>query len=416
MSIRIVIRFACVAAAAALLGGCPGGIGNVAPALKQIPAETQVLLAKSGMTQEAPILVRIFKEESQLEIWKQKADGRFYHFKTYPICTWSGELGPKLNEGDKQAPEGFYTVTPGQMNPNSQFHLAFNLGYPNSYDKVNGRTGAALMVHGDCRSAGCYAMTDALIEEIYALAREAFRGGQTKFHVHAFPFRMTEENMKRHRNSKWYSFWKTLKAGYDDFELTRLPPKVTVCSRQYLVNADFFGHIAEPDPASTCPAYRRVPGDPFNPFGDGQIQANAQTPRPAANSRVASYTAQPDEARSSDEPAEKRNTPQNAPDVTQSVPPAVSSSPATDAPVQAAKPGASDGPSSAVSLASPAAAQAAPLPVTIGQNALSAPASAQPASGGEVQPADANAENVSTTGLHNVVESRKGDMIVPSAR
>ncbi len=218
MSIKIVIRAAFVAATAVLLAGCPGGGGNIVPALKQLPAETQVLLAKSGMTQEAPIFVRIFKEESQLEIWKQKSDGRFYHFKTYPICTWSGDLGPKIKEGDKQSPEGFYTVTPGQMNPNSQFHLSFNLGYPNNYDKVNGHTGGALMVHGDCRSAGCFAMTDALIEEIYALAREAFRGGQDKFHVNAFPFRMTAENMKRHRDSKWYGFWKTLKVGYDDFE------------------------------------------------------------------------------------------------------------------------------------------------------------------------------------------------------
>jgi murein L,D-transpeptidase YafK len=392
MSIRIVIRIACVAAAAALLGGCPGGIvGGVAPALKQIPAETQVLLAKGGMTQEAPIFVRIFKEESQLEIWKQKADGRYHLFKTYPICNWSGGLGPKVNEGDKQSPEGFYTVTPGQMNPNSQFHLAFNLGYPNTYDKVNGRTGAALMVHGDCRSAGCYAMTDALIEEIYALAREAFRAGQTKFQVHAFPFRMTEENMKRHRNSKWHGFWRTLKAGYDDFELTRLPPKVTVCSRQYLVNADFFGHVAEPDPASTCPAYRRVPGDPFNPFGDGQVMANAQTPRPAANSRVAAYAPQPAAPEPSGEQAEKREAPQDTPDATQSV-----------------------NPPSAVSSASAVAAPSAPLPVVIGQSVGPAAAFAAPAT--PAQPQQAGAANVTTSGLHNVVESRKGDMIAPAVR
>ena len=126
----------------------------------------------------APIFVRIFKEESELEVWKQRDDGRFYHFKTYPICNWSGDLGPKVQQGDKQAPEGFYTVAKYQMNPNSQFHIAFNLGYPNAYDQAHSRTGDFLMVHGKCSSAGCYAMTDALIEEIYALARESFSGGQ----------------------------------------------------------------------------------------------------------------------------------------------------------------------------------------------------------------------------------------------
>ena len=292
------------------------------PALKQLSAETQVLLAKSGMKQESPIFIRIFKEESQLEIWKAKDDGHYYHFKTYPICSWSGELGPKVKVGDKQAPEGFYTVTPGQMNPNSQFHLAFNIGFPNSYDKVNGRTGSAVMVHGDCRSAGCFAMTDALIEEIYALARESFRGGQTKFHVHAFPFRMTDENMKRHRDSKWYGFWKTLKQGYDDFELSRMPPSVAVCSRQYLVNADFLGHDAAPDPGANCPAYRKAPISPFNPF-DRQVMAKAQ-PQPAVPgpSRVAAAYSTPAAVSSIREPG-----PATAP----SQPTAVSSEPAATA-------------------------------------------------------------------------------------
>src|SRR5262245_28030427 len=131
MSIHVALRFSCVAAAAVLLAGCPfsgDGGGSINPAVKQLSAETQQILAKAGMTQESPIFVRIFKEESQLEIWKERSDGHYYLFKSYPICTWSGELGPKVKAGDKQAPEGFYTVTPGQMNPNSQFHLSFNVG------------------------------------------------------------------------------------------------------------------------------------------------------------------------------------------------------------------------------------------------------------------------------------------------
>ncbi len=100
--------------------------------------------------------------------------GRFQILKTYPICRWSGDLGPKLYEGDRQAPEGFYTVTPELMNPNSNFYLSINLGYPNKFDKANKRDGSFLMIHGDCWSSGCYAMTDEQISEIYSLARDSF--------------------------------------------------------------------------------------------------------------------------------------------------------------------------------------------------------------------------------------------------
>ncbi|MGB0087233.1 MAG: murein L,D-transpeptidase family protein [Rhodomicrobiaceae bacterium] len=419
MSIRIGIRFACLAATAVLLGGCPFGVSDVAPALKQISPETQVLLAKNGMTQEEPIFVRIFKEESQLEIWKQKTDGRFYLFKTYPICSWSGDLGPKVNEGDKQAPEGFYTITPGQMNPNSQFHLAFNIGYPNSYDKVNGRTGGALMVHGDCRSAGCYAMTDALIEEIYALAREAFRGGQTKFQVHAFPFRMTDENMKRHRDSKWYGFWKTLKVGYDDFELTRMPPKVAVCSRQYLVNADFFGHIAEPDPAGICPAYRHLPVEPFNPFGNGQIMAKAPANvAPAANTRVAAYSAPAMRAAPDATHSYSQAEPQGKPaPAAPARPVAVSSEPATTAHSEPTQPEPQATGKSTVLLAGAIAVQPFQLPGPVDQNTqpVSATFSAAPADA-PAEPEKKDDEAVVTRGIHNVVESGKSDMLLPGSQ
>jgi len=119
-----------------------------------------------NMEKESPVLVRIFKEESELEVWKQDRTGRFALLKTYPICRWSGELGPKIKQGDRQAPEGFYTITPGQMNPNSAYYLSFNMGYPNAFDRAHGRTGAQVMVHGDCSSRGCYAMTDDQISEI----------------------------------------------------------------------------------------------------------------------------------------------------------------------------------------------------------------------------------------------------------
>jgi murein L,D-transpeptidase YafK len=262
---------AALAAAVALcsLAACSGG-PTIPPAEQPLSKESLMLLGKKGIEPGSPMFVRIFKEESELEVWKQRDDGRFYHFKTYPICNWSGDLGPKQQQGDKQSPEGFYTVSAHQMNPSSQFYLAFNLGYPNAFDRAHGRTGDFLMVHGKCKSAGCYAMTDALIEEIYALARESFKGGQQSFEVHAFPFRMTTANMERHKKHKWAPFWATLKQGYDHFEQHRLPPAVAVCERKYVVNVSM--PRAKPDPAGSCPAFERPLIEPFTPKpGDQQI-------------------------------------------------------------------------------------------------------------------------------------------------
>ena len=145
-----------------------------AKATKELPPQLLSLLRQKKMSKHSPILVRIFKEEAELEVWKQDTTGRFQILKIYPICRWSGDLGPKLYEGDRQAPEGFYTVTPELMNPNSSFHLAINIGFPNSFDKANNRDGSLLMIHGDCLSSGCYAMTDEQISEIYSLARDSF--------------------------------------------------------------------------------------------------------------------------------------------------------------------------------------------------------------------------------------------------
>ncbi len=245
--------------AALCAAGLAGCSQVVPPHMKPIPAEAKALLAQKNMREDAPIMVRIFKEENELEIWKAKDDGRFHHFKTYPICNWSGGLGPKYKIGDKQAPEGFYKVSAKLMNPNSKYHLSFNLGFPNAFDKAHKRTGKYLMVHGDCRSAGCYAMTDALIEEIYAMAREAFTGGQEAFDVQALPFRMTLENMRRHSRNKNYTFWRNnLYQGYKDFEVSQLPPKVDVCERRYLVNVNFLNG-GPTDPAAACPKYERLP-------------------------------------------------------------------------------------------------------------------------------------------------------------
>jgi murein L,D-transpeptidase YafK len=246
---------ACVLASVTAVGGC----GQFSPPyLKPLSAQTQALLAEKGMSEQSPILVRIFKSESELEVWKAKDDGRYYHFKTYPICDWSGKLGPKINQGDRQAPEGFYMVSAPQMNPKSKYYLAFNIGFPKSYDRAYGRTGADIMVHGDCKSSGCYAMTDGVVEEIYILARDAIAGGQESFPVQAYPFRMTTANLAKHKDDKWYGFWQNLKEGYDYFEITRQPPKIDVCEKRYLINASFVGG-GRPSPTGACPAFEKLP-------------------------------------------------------------------------------------------------------------------------------------------------------------
>src|SRR5690349_20165365 len=169
-----------------------------AKATQELPAELLALLERKKMPKYSPIVVRVFKEEAELEVWKQDTTGRFQILKIYPICRWSGDLGPKLQEGDRQAPEGFYTITPELMNPNSNFYLAINVGYPNSFDNANKRDGSSLMIHGDCSSSGCYAMTDEQISEIYSLARDSFVGGRPSFQVQAYPFRLTPANLTRH--------------------------------------------------------------------------------------------------------------------------------------------------------------------------------------------------------------------------
>ena len=156
---------------------CLGENSNQVPtkATRKPPPSCSRCSDKKKMPKHSPILVRLFKEEAELEVWKQDTTGRFQILKIYPICRWSGDLGPKLQEGDRQAPEGFYTITPELMNSNSNFYLAINFGYPNSFDKANNRDGSLLMIHGDCSSSGCYAMTDEQISEIYSLARDLFR-------------------------------------------------------------------------------------------------------------------------------------------------------------------------------------------------------------------------------------------------
>src|SRR2546423_4063288 len=248
-------------AAGALLAGCNSNdisLANNAKANQPVPPKLIADMTAKDMDLQSPILVRLFKQEAELDIWKQDRSGRFALLKTYPICRWSGDLGPKVREGDRQAPEGFYNISPAQMNPQSAYSLSFNSGYPNAFDRALGRSGSQLMVHGDCSSRGCYAMTDEQIAEIYSLGRESFFGGQKSFQLQAYPFKMTPINMAKHRNNPNMPFWKMIKEGYDHFEVTRQEPRVEFCEKKYV-----FDPIRAPDAKSDpvfnasakCPAY-----------------------------------------------------------------------------------------------------------------------------------------------------------------
>ncbi|MBA2126019.1 hypothetical protein DLM45_07255 [Hyphomicrobium methylovorum] len=202
------------------------------PDLDQLPQR----LAQDGLKEGAPILVRIFKREFELELWMQR-NGVFQKFAVYPICRWSGRLGPKLQEGDRQAPEGFYTVDALALNPNSRWFRSFNLGYPNAFDQSRARTGSFIMVHGGCGSIGCFAMTDAQMAEIWRLVTAALSGGQKRFQVQVYPFRMSDAMIARSEQKGDAPFWKDLKIGNDLFEERAIPPKVTVCDGRYVFEA-----------------------------------------------------------------------------------------------------------------------------------------------------------------------------------
>jgi murein L,D-transpeptidase YafK len=198
------------------------------------------------------VMVRIFKAESLLELWMKKGD-RFILFASYPICYWSGTLGPKVTEGDQQSPEGIYTVSQRQLHLIGRWPRSLNLGFPNSFDRSHARTGSYLLVHGGCSSVGCYSMTNPVIEEIFSVVERSLKSGQDHVQVQVFPFRLTEENLRAFVLHEWYDFWRNLKDAYDSFERTKLPPRVSVCERRYWVeDATRPGEVAADGPLAGC--------------------------------------------------------------------------------------------------------------------------------------------------------------------
>src|SRR6202163_217721 len=269
-------------AAGVLLAGCNGdeiSLANNAKANQPVPPKLIADMTAKDMDLQSPMLVRLFKQEAELEVWKQDRAGRFALLKTYPICRWSGDLGPKVREGDRQAPEGFYSISPAQMNPQSAYYLSFNTGYPNAFDRALGRSGSQLMVHGDCSSRGCYAMTDEQIAEIYSLGRESFFGGQRAFQLQAYPFKMTPVNMAKHRNNPNMPFWKMIKEGWDHFEITRQEPKVDFCEKKYVFDAIKAPNATRDpvfDASAKCPAYT-IPDELADAMREKQQEDAAET-------------------------------------------------------------------------------------------------------------------------------------------
>jgi murein L,D-transpeptidase YafK len=243
-------------AACAWIAGCDDSYLDQSSARSQQPISSAVLAKMEALdtTPSSPTVIRTYKKEAELEIWKMRSNGEYALLKTYPMCRWSGQLGPKKREGDMQVPEGFYSIAPGQMNPNSHYYLAFNVGYPNAYDRAYGRTGGNVMVHGVCSSAGCFSMTDEQVADIYAIARDSFAGGQREIQLQSYPFHMTAENMAKFRLDPNIDFWKNLKDGSDHFEVTKNEPSVLVCGKHYVFDATASGEVSGSEP---CPALKR---------------------------------------------------------------------------------------------------------------------------------------------------------------
>jgi murein L,D-transpeptidase YafK len=248
-------------------------------------AQLEQRLKDKGLAAGSAIYIRVFKAESELEIWMQKGD-RYELFATYPICHWSGTLGPKVAEGDKQTPEGIYTVTSRQVHASGRHPKALNLGFPNALDRQFQRTGSYILIHGGCGSVGCFAMTNPVIDEVFTLSQAALKNGQDVLHVHAFPFRLTEDRLRAYAMNEWYDFWRNLKDVYDAFERTKRPPRVSVCEGRYWIDTlpetDGSREVASQGPLAVC--------------GAPQVVASLNSPTESASSLSAPLWSQPPRA------------------------------------------------------------------------------------------------------------------------
>ncbi len=146
------------------------------------------------------LYLRNFKFDGKLEAWIQTEEGGPYRlFKSYNVCALSGNLGPKRFEGDYQVPEGFYYVN--EFRPNSQYHLALGVNYPNASDRLLSnptKPGGAIYVHGSCVTVGCIPITDDLIKELYVLAATVKAQGNDFIPIHVMPISFLNERSSAH--------------------------------------------------------------------------------------------------------------------------------------------------------------------------------------------------------------------------
>lgn len=248
--LRIIIFLAGIAASVVVAAFSWGSISNNQPAVTfqhasnndfdNLPATTPQQ-ASNHYTSKPPIAgdkiyLRLFKQERRLEMWFQHQNQPYQLYKSWEICTYAGGLGPKKAEGDGKSPEGFYATEKKLLNPHTNYHLSFNIGYPNSYDRAKGYTGSYIMIHGKCVSIGCYAMTDENIEQIYSFVTQALNNGQKQIPIHIFPFEMNQANMQKYQTSIYYPFWLELKPAYDLFEQHRRLPKIEIRNQQYSIS------------------------------------------------------------------------------------------------------------------------------------------------------------------------------------
>lgn len=303
LRLQVLLSILCILS----LSGCVSVLDGVSGGVQPLSSKLVAAMAAKKMRPGDSVMIRIFKQESELEVWKMDRTGKYALLKTYPICRWSGKLGPKKVEGDRQAPEGFYSVSASQLNPNSQYNVSFNLGYPNKLERGLGYSGEALMVHGACTSSGCFALTDAGVSEIYAIAAAALGAGQGEFQVQSFPFRMTAANMSKNQSDPNFGFWKNIKQGYDIFENTKLPPLVSSCGGKYIFGTELAAEGCSSAPALAMTAQQAPPAadDPVasimtssaSVYMDGgmhrSFRALLKREGPAKMAKMISLTAEP---------------------------------------------------------------------------------------------------------------------------
>ncbi len=195
----------------------------------------------------SPVLIRIYKQSSELELWVLRGP-RFVLLNVYPICRWSGRLGPKLQAGDRQSPEGVYTITAAGLIVNDRWHRAMNINYPNRYDRVNSRTGSGILIHGRCRSIGCFALSDANVEEVYEAVRSALAAGQRQVQVVALPLRFRNKSVEAPPDLP--GFWQDLSREEALFHRDRVPAPAWLCGGRYVFE-DRLAHGGKTMPESS---------------------------------------------------------------------------------------------------------------------------------------------------------------------